>query len=418
MKIALGVTGSISAYKAYDLARDFVNSGHQVRVILTKGALAFIKAETFIYLGCEAVYKPSDDFGDLAHKDSELEGTVLHVALAKWADKMTIAPLSANTLASFCQGAATDLLSSTFLAWRKEKPLLLFPAMNTEMLTHPFVQDNLKKLATLPYVFIGGTGIGKLACGDQGAGKLADIAKIKALTLTWTLKKDSTKNVLITAGATVAPLDEVRFLTNASSGKTAIPFIEESLSLGHSVIVVAGVYASSEIENYLEHPSFDLIRIKTTGDMHKEVMKNFPDCDLYISCAAIGDFEFMPQKGKIKKSALTGSLEIRKTPDVLAEVLSQKKPHQKVIGFAAESELSPNVLEEKFKRKPVDLLIGTKVSNGLTKADGQVTGFQTDQAHYRFMTGLNSLGEECFLTKKEMVQAALPLIWNNNAAIH
>lgn len=418
MKIALGVTGSISAYKAYDLARDFVNSGHKVRVLLTKGALAFIKAETFLYLGCEAVYKPGDDFGDLAHKDNELEGTVLHVALAKWADKMTIAPLSANTLATFCQGAATDLLSSTFLAWRKDKPLLLFPAMNTEMLTHPFVEENLMKLKTLPYVFIGGTNAGKLACGDHGAGKLSDIVKIKALTLTWTFNQKPQKNVLITTGATVAPLDEVRFLTNASSGKTAIPFIEEFLSLGHSVTVLAGIYATKEIENYLEHPSFKLTRIKTTGDMHREVMKNFSQCDLYISCAAIGDFEFVPQEGKIKKSALTATLEVRKTPDILAEVLSQKKTHQKVIGFAAESELSQVVLEEKFKRKPVDLLIGTKVSNGLTKEEGQVTGFQTNQAHYRFMTDLNSIGDECFLTKKEMVQTALPLIWNQHAAIH
>ncbi len=420
MKIALGVTGSISAYKAFDLARDFVKSGHRVRVILTKGALAFIKPETFIYLGCEAVYQPDDDFGELSHRDPKLEGSVLHVALAKWADRMIIAPLSSNTLATFCQGRATDLLSSLFLAWRKDKPLVVFPAMNTEMLSHPFVQENLKKLNGLPFVFIAGTKSGLLACGDEGAGKLADLAVIKAIGLTWSLPSANSKKILISTGATVAPLDEVRYLTNASTGKTAIPFIEAMLLAGNKVTVIAGHYATEELNNYEQHLDYEVIRIKTTGDMYEKVLENFTEADLYISCAAIGDIEFEVSTGKLKKSQMESSLKIKRAPDVLAAVLKVKKPHQKVIGFAAESELSDEVLIEKFKRKPVDLLVGTKVSNGLISNEGESLGFKADQAHYRFVTCIDNINmsAEKLLTKREMANATFPLIWENNAALH
>lgn len=418
MKITLSVTGSISAYKTYDLARELVKEGHRVRVLLSKGALKFIRQETFYYLGCEKAYGPSDDFHVITQEDPELEGSVLHVALAKWCDKGIIAPLSANTLATLCQGAAPDLISSLFLAWRREKPLLIFPAMNTEMLGHPFVKENLEKLSQLSHIFLGETQEGLLACGDQGAGKLADIQDIKALTNSFTLRNTS-KKMLITAGATVAPLDSVRYLTNASSGKTAIPFTQEALSQGHKVTVLAGLYATKDLEHFNQHPNFNLIRFKTTGDLFDLVKENFPQCDLYISCAAIGDIEFeTTQKSKLKKSAMGDSLKIKKTPDILAHVLEWKKAHQKVIGFAAESTLTDEVLSEKFKRKPVDLLIGTKVNNGLGDNE-EAQGFQVDEATYRLMSSPENITPEIKLSKKEMVAKALPLVWNGlNEAIH
>lgn len=417
MKITLSVTGSISAYKSYDLARELVKSGHRVRVLVSQGALKFIRKETFSYLGCEKVYSPQDDFEVITQEDSELEGSVLHVALAKWADKGVIAPLSANTLATLCQGAAPDLISSLFLAWRREKPLIVFPAMNSEMLSHPFVKDNFQKLSTLSHVFVGPTQSGLLACGDKGAGKLASIEEMKALIETYGLSHND-KSVLITTGATVAPLDSVRYLTNASSGKTAIPFIEECLAKGMTVKVLAGVFATKELEKFSHHPSFQLLRFKSTSDLFELVKSNFPQCDLYISCAAIGDFEFEnPGVNKLKKSDLQMSLKIKKTQDILAHVLTMKKPHQKVIGFAAESKLDDAILLEKFKRKPVDLLIGTQVSNGL---NGEATqGFQNDEATYRLMSSLEEIGPETLLTKKNLAAMALPIVWGNqHEALH
>lgn len=417
MKITLSVTGSISAYKAYDLARELVKAGHRVRVIVSSGALKFIRQETFNYLGCEKTYGPDDDFSILSQDDPELEGPVLHVALAKWADKGVIAPLSANTLSSLCHGSATDLLSSLFLAWRREKPLMVFPAMNTEMLGHPFVTENFAKLGQLPFVFVGPTQSGSLACGDEGAGKLAQVEVMKSLIETFTLTNNQ-KRVLIAAGATVAPLDSVRYLTNASSGKTALPFVHECLSKGMQVTVLAGVFATHELDNFCHHPSFKLSRFKTKGDLFELVQNHFPECDLYISCAAIGDFEFEGSTShKMKKADLETSLRIKKTQDILAYVLSVKKGDQKVIGFAAESELKDETLLEKFSRKPVDLLIGTQVSNGLNGSETQ--GFQNDAATYRLMSSLDDIGPEFQLTKKNLAAKTLLLVWGDqNEALH
>ncbi|MCF8058730.1 MAG: bifunctional phosphopantothenoylcysteine decarboxylase/phosphopantothenate--cysteine ligase CoaBC [Bacteriovoracaceae bacterium] len=416
MKIALGVTGSISAYKAFDLVRIFIKEGHQVRVILTKGALQFIKKETFLYLGCVAVYGPEEDFSSRSSQDQELLGPVLHVALAKWADVGLIAPLSANTLATFCQALAPDLLSSLFLAWRKEKPLLVYPAMNTEMMGHPFVQDNLRKIKELPNIFLGNTQRGELACGDIGEGKLEDIEIIAKLTKTYNMIQNE-KKVLITTGATVAPLDSVRYLTNASSGKTSVPFIEECLQRGLGVTVIAGIFATKELDHFNDHPKFKLIRIKTTNDMRQQVIHFFPECDLYISSAAIGDFEFTQFNGKLKKAQMNDHLSIKESPDILKEVLSLKKEHQKVIGFAAEASLDEVILQEKYQRKPVDLLVATEVNNGLT-SDKMITGFQNDRANYRFMTK-DSLTETTSLSKREMAAfALLNLLDESNEALH
>ena len=405
MKIALGVTGSISAYKALDLCRELTKLGHKVRVILTRGSLEFIQPKVFTYLGAEKVYDPSDDFSELSSHDQDLQGSVLHVSLAKWADQFVIAPLSANTLSHLTAGAAPDLLTSLFLAWHQDKPLSIFPAMNTHMLTHPFVKENLEKFSGFKNCFVGPTQSGLLACADVGDGKLAKVEEILKLIETRTLKT-SKKTTLITAGATVAPLDNVRYLTNAASGKTSIPFIEKSLSQGDYVICIAGIYATKELELFKHHPHFKIQRVRTTREMQKAVLEAFPLSDLYISTAAIGDFEFVAQEKKLKKSDLSNSLKIESSPDILRSVLDIKKPHQKVIGFAAESDLCDEVLLTKFKRKPVDLLIGTQVHSGLT-GENQAQGFAESFATYRFVDHLGKLGKIESMTKEEMVTKAM-----------
>ena len=407
MKITLCVTGSISAYKAYDLTRQYVKAGHEVRVILSSGALKFIKLETFSYLGATKVYGPQDDF-TMQNLDQG-EGPVLHINLIKWADVMVVAPLSANTLSDFSHGKASNLITSMFLAWNKEKPLLVFPAMNTLMLTHPFTSENLKRLNTLPYVFVGNTSSGKLACGDEGEGKLQDIETIAALTESFTLK-DQNKKLLLTTGATLAPLDSVRYLTNASTGQTAVPFIKESLARGIRTTVIAGKYATRDLDRFSEHPLFELERVTTTDQMHDRVHFHFKECDYYISTAAIGDFYFpsvSQSENKLKKATLGNSLEIAQSQDILKSVLEIKSPNQKIVGFAAETELTDEVLAEKYNRKPVDFLVGTQVSTGLINKDGEQRGFGTQEALYRFVNNQGQLSPAQTLSKSEMANQVL-----------
>jgi phosphopantothenoylcysteine decarboxylase/phosphopantothenate--cysteine ligase len=411
MNILLAVSGSISAYKAFDLTRAFIHRGHNVRVVLTEGALQFVIPQVFRYLGAEAVWGPRDDF---AFPASEQKGAVLHVELAKWADRLIIAPLSANTLSRLVRGEAHDLLSSLFLALPQGKPVLAYPAMNTHMLNHPFVQDNLSalsRLRTLPNCFIHPTLFGELACGDIGEGKLPEVDRIVETALAFSAKKTG-KRLLISTGATIAPLDPVRYLTNSSSGITGLAFAREALLQGHEVVVVAGKLASPELDLLATLPNFTLERVTTPAQMHEAVARHFKTCDAYFSSAAIGDFEFTPAEGKLKKNNMGDSIPIKKGVDVLAEILASKRPDQKVIGFAAETELTEEVLAEKMNRKPVDLLVGTKVHNGFSGSQ-TLQGFGTEGAHYALVFP-NKKPEFMDLKKSELASTVLARLFSDN----
>ncbi len=405
MKITLGVTGSISAYKSIELLRLLIKEGHEVKVVLSAGALKFVKAELFSYLGASDVFTPEDDFSFPHNSKTALKGNVLHVELAKWSDKLIIAPLSANTLSSFASAGACDLLTSLFLAWERHKPILVFPAMNTQMLSHPFVQANFEKLAQLENIFVAPTQAGTLACGDEGAGKLLEVDKIFHLSISLNpgQRPKETKNILMSAGATVAPLDSVRYLTNASSGKTSIPFIIEALNSGHKVTVVAGTFATESLDFFSDHPNFLLKRVKTTNDMLESIDQFFPKSDIYISMAAIGDIHFESSQSKIKKSELNSSLAILRSVDILKTMLEKKKEHQILIGFAAETELTDQVLVKKMKRKPVDMLIGTEVDSGLV-GNSSLKGFQTNSAFYRIVDSDHRITPLVELTKGQLAK--------------
>ncbi len=174
MKIILGITGSIAAYKGHDLARLLVKNGDKVTVVLSRGALEFVKAETFRYLGVENVFGPQDDFIPTNLSATE---NVLHIELAKWADKIVIAPLSANTLGKISLGLPDDLLMSIVLASGK-KPMLLFPAMNTEMWNHPRTQEHIASIATREHIALINPTDGLLACGDIGKGKFPEVSAV------------------------------------------------------------------------------------------------------------------------------------------------------------------------------------------------------------------------------------------------
>ncbi len=394
MKILIGVTGSVAAYKALDLCRALIKKNHQVRVITTRGAEQFVKLETFKYLGAEEVYSSVDDF-NLKNLDSNQ--TVLHIELAKWADQLVIAPLSANTLGRLALGLCDDLLVSTYLAWRG-KPVLMFPAMNTFMWQHPRTQEHIKSLSKISYNEFYNPTSGTLACGDFGDGKLLEVEAMVQMIETHaeTLKN---KKVVITAGATAAAVDPVRYITNPSSGKMGVNITRSFLKAGYDVVLLAGHNCTEEIEYLRPNPRLTILKTPTTAAMKKEALEHFPNAALYISSAAIADIEFNTSSKKIKKEEMGESIHFHQAPDVLKEILSIRKPDQKIVGFAAETETTKEVFMEKMNRKPVDLMIGNPVGNGLF---GQyLKGFQKDEGSYFFVT-MTSLQGPFELTKKEI----------------
>lgn len=395
MNIILGITGSIAAYKGLDLARLLVKNGDKVVVVLSRGALEFVRPETFRYLGVENVFGPQDDFvpGNLSRTEN-----VLHIELAKWADKIVVAPLSANTLGKISLGLPDDLLMSIVLASGK-KPLLLFPAMNTEMWNHPRTQEHVAAISNRAHIALINPAEGLLACGDIGKGKFPEVAAVADFIETLTPGTPSKGKVIVTAGATVSPLDPVRYITNPSSGKMGIAVGKAFLKAGYDVTILAGHQCDSSVENLLGHPRFTMVKAPTTEIMKTEALKRFPSSELYISTGAIADIEFEPASQKIKKESMGDSIPFRKAADIMKEILAIRKQNQKVVSFAAETETTKDVFMEKMNRKPVDLMVGNKVSNGLF--GDEVSGFQKTGGDYFFVTSKDIKGPVA-LSKKEV----------------
>ena len=392
MNILLAVTGSISAYRALDICRSLTKDNHCVRVMVTRGACEFLNPNAFKYLGAEFVYSHSDDFNTNAYSK---ENKVLHIDLVKWCERLVIAPASANTIAKLSAGLCDDLISSVFLALG-DKPCIIFPAMNTNMLSHPLTQRNLNTLEKLPNIFIHPTDSGVLACGDEGLGKLPKPEMISEIIPLISFNK-SERTILITAGATMSPMDPIRYVTNPSSGLTGYELAKSFLKAGDKVILICGHEVTEKI-NYLTHlPNIELQYAPTTREMEKIVLENFDKSQVYISCAALSDIEFEVNAGKLKKDQLADSLKINRAPDILANVLS-KRTHQKIVGFAAETNTDPNIFKEKWDRKKVDLLIGNKVNSGATEAK---QGFGQNQNEYFFIKE-GVIKEQKVLTKTQL----------------
>ena len=399
MNILLAVSGSIAAYKSFDLTRALVKAGHKVRVVLTHGALEFVKPELFRYLGAEATYLPTDDF------NSPTPG-VPHVELGKWADKLVIAPLSANTLAKISQGEAGDFLLSIFMAWRQNRPVLMFPAMNTMMWEHPFTQEHVQKINKLPYAKIIDPAKGLLACGDEGSGKLMDVEAMASLIEIYNPLLKSDKKVLITTGATLAPMDPVRYITTPSSGLTGIEIAKAYLNQGAQVTLLTG---SNELPltALSAHPNCSVFYTPKTQDMYSLAQQYSGLCDTVITAAAVADFEFEESAQKVKKEGLD-QLKLKKATDILGELLKTKKSNQKFISFAAETETTEAVFREKFNRKPVDLMIGNAVHSGLIN-QAETQGFKTNTGTYWFINKDETSGPR-ELSKTQLAQSIV--VWD------
>jgi len=356
--ILIGITGSIAAYRIPDLIRLLQNQGAEVKVIMTKGAQAFITPLTFAALTRNQVY--TDIFAFYP------EHPVIHLDLSAWADAFVIAPASANTLAKLAQGIADDLLTSTVLGCKK--PVLICPAMNPNMYFNAAVQANITRLHEFGVKVITPTQ-GKLACGAEGAGRLPDVQDILEKIETLFLSQDlAGYKILVTAGPTQEPIDPVRFITNRSSGKMGFAIACAAWQRGAEVTLISG-------PTHLKPPyGVNFIPVSTAEEMKNAILKSFLQMDAIIMAAAVADFKPVYTPHKIKKSEQF-TLSLEKTDDILS-LLGQQKRHQLLIGFAAETQ---DLIKEAYKKlcqKNLDLIVANNVMQpgaGFEVSTNQVT---------------------------------------------
>jgi phosphopantothenoylcysteine decarboxylase / phosphopantothenate---cysteine ligase len=353
MKIALGVSGGIAAYKAAEIVRLLQDRGIRVQVVMTAAAQEFVRPLTFAALSAEKVI--TDMFGSASgDAPANVESAIEHIAMAQAIDALVVVPATADVLARFAQGIANDFLCTLYLA--TTAPVVVAPAMNVNMWNHPATQANLEILRRRG-VRIVEPGEGYLACGMTGAGRLADneaivAAVMEALGASQDLAGET---VLVTAGPTREKIDPVRYLTNRSSGRMGYAIAEAALRRGARVLLVSGPTA-------IEAPAAaELTRVETADEMLTAVLKMLPQATIVIKTAAVADFRpkaAAPQK--IKRKGET-TLELEPTTDILGEV-ARRRTTQIIVGFAAETE---NVLEnarKKLASKALDAIVVNDVS--------------------------------------------------------
>ncbi len=339
-RILLGVTGSISVYKACEVARRFIKGGAELRVVMTNNAARFVSPMLFeVLTNAPALSDMFPESGD----------RLAHVDISAWADLFLIAPATANFIGKAAAGIADDLLTSTLLAF--DGPVLVAPAMNDRMWANTAVQENVSRLRERGFGFVG-PGKGELACGDAGPGRLADIEDIVAAVEEAVADKTalSGKRVLISAGATREYLDDVRFLSNPSTGRMGYAIAHEAYLRGADVTLVSG-------QTSLAAPfGVRLISVTTAAEMADELFAAAPDSDVIIMSAAVADWSPKRMPGKVKKAGRTEwNIELRRTKDILAE-LGERKKNQTLVGFAVETENEIENARKKISEKNLDML--------------------------------------------------------------
>jgi len=355
MRIILGVTGGIAAYKAADLARSLVRDGHEVQAVLTRSAEEFVSPTTFAALTGRKVLT------NLFEPSAAIE----HIDVAQANDLLLVAPATANILAEFAHGLAGGFLSTLYLAFRG--PVILAPAMNTNMWEHEATRANMETLRRRGHVIVE-PGVGLLACGTFGAGRLAEndgILDAVRKTLNPGVRDLEGETILITAGPTQEPIDPVRFISNRSSGKMGYALAEAALDRGARVILVSGPVA-------LDPPrGAEVVRVRTAVEMRDAVFLHLEPATAIIKCAAVADFRpAAPARQKIKKKGAPATLELEPVGDILAE-LGRTRGERLLVGFAAETE---NVLAyalRKLEEKNCDMIVANRVG-------GEGAGFESD----------------------------------------
>lgn len=359
-RIAVGVGGGIAAYKVGDFVRELRRQGATVRVAMTKAAQEFITPLTMQSLSGQPVLT---DYFDVSQ-----EAQFGHLHLARWADAFVIAPATADLIARIRLGMANDAVTTSLLAFRG--PVLLAPAMNTAMWDNAATQDNVRALLTQPRFRVVGPGVGALADGDVGAGRLAElpelIAAAQALGEAGPL---AGKKVLITAGPTQEPIDPVRFVSNPSTGKMGLAVAEVARARGAQVTVVLGPVGEVAREG------IDIVPVRTADEMLAAVMARVADVDVFVAAAAVSDWKpASPADRKTKKGEGPEALTLVRTPDVLATASAKVygQPRRPVlVGFAAETHDVVAYAKDKLAKKRLDFIVANDVT-------AQGAGFGSD----------------------------------------
>jgi len=391
MKIALGVSGGIAAYKAAEIVRLLQDRGVRVQVIMTRPAQEFVRPLTFAALSGEKVI--TDLFGAGA-EEPNLESAVEHIGVAQSIDALVVVPATADILAKFAGGLATDFLTTTFLATKA--PVVVAPAMNVNMWEHPATQANLAVLR--------GRGVrivepdsGYLACGMTGPGRLAaNEAIVDAILETLGVTQDlAGRTVLITAGPTREKIDPVRYLTNRSSGRMGFALAEMALRRGARVLLVSGPVTIAP------PAGAEVTPVETAAEMRETALRLLPESQLVIMAAAVGDYRAKdPSEQKIKRKGPM-MLELEPNVDILAE-LSRRKSGQVIVGFAAETE---NVLEnarKKLASKALDAIVVNDVSR-------EGIGFDSERNAVTILTHADVI-EVPEMSKRDVAQRVLDAV--------
>jgi phosphopantothenoylcysteine decarboxylase/phosphopantothenate--cysteine ligase len=353
MRITLGVTGGVAAYKAAELVRLLQQDGFTVEVVMTRGAREFITPLTFAALSGQKVI--TDLFEKSSSGEANVESAIEHIAVAQRSDLLLVAPATADILAKFARGMADDFLTTLYLA--TTAPVIVAPAMNVNMWNHPATQENVEMLRARG-VKIVNPDEGYLACGMTGAGRLAGQQEIvAAVRQTLHTQKDfEGETMLITAGPTCEDLDPVRYLTNRSSGKMGYAVAAAAARRGAKVSLVSGPVN-------LETPAgVERVAVRTAEEMRHSVVDRLPESTIAIFAAAVADYrpaETQTEKMKRNKEPLTIRLE--PTPDILAEA-AQAKGDRLIVGFAAETEHVAENARKKLAAKNVDLIVANDVT--------------------------------------------------------
>jgi phosphopantothenoylcysteine decarboxylase / phosphopantothenate---cysteine ligase len=362
MRITLGVTGGVAAYKAAELVRRLQQENFTVQVVMTRAAREFVTPLTFAALSGQKVI--TDLFAASENGEANLESAIEHIAVAQRTDLLLVAPATADILAKFARGIADDFLTTLYLA--STAPVILAPAMNVNMWNHEATQGNVKLLRDRGVTIVA-PDEGYLACGMVGAGRLAGQEDILAAvrSVLNTHRDLANESILVTAGPTCEDLDPVRYLTNRSSGKMGYAVAAAAAQRGAKVTLISGPTA-------LETPQgVTRIDVRTAAEMHAAVVARFPQCSIAIFAAAVADYRPAASAGKkIKRGEEFITLDFQPTVDILATV-AKEKGHRVLVGFAAETEHVAENARRKLSAKNADLIVANDVT-----AEG--AGFDVD----------------------------------------
>jgi len=392
MRVTVGVTGGIAAYKAAELVRALQRRALDVRVVMTEAACRFVQPLTFAALtGHKVITSLWEDAAGASEADTEQNG-IEHIAEAQWTDALVVAPATADILAKFAHGLADDFLTTMYLA--TTAPVLAAPAMNVNMWSHPATRANLDLLRERGMRIVE-PGSGELACGMVGAGRMAEPEAIAdAVLAALGRRHDLTGEVvLVTAGGTREALDPVRFLGNRSSGKMGYALAEAAQNRGARVILISGPAA-------IPAPArCEVVKVISAGQMREAVLARMEEATLIVKAAAVADYRpINVSEQKLKRSGPL-TIELAPTEDILAEVARRRRPGQLVIGFAAETENRMENGRAKLLRKGADAIVINSVA-------GANVGIEADNNAATFLTPATAI-ELPLMPKRQLADRIL-----------